>query len=183
MNEIASRYGLALFSLASEQNKVAELQKEMKDLNRIFNENVDFVTLLGSSFIPLEKRLSLIDHDLSGLDDDILCFLKVIITNNRTRYLLEILQGFNTYCNEYRGVTEGLIYSTVPLDEANKLAIESKISQREGKKVELISRLDPTLIGGIKVVIDGHIYDDSIKNRLAQLKSNLLKKEGSHDEN
>lgn len=175
MNEVASRYGLALFSLAVDQHVVEVWQIEMKELKRIFQENAAFVTLLGSSFKTMDERLSLLDEDLQGVDDDILCFLKVIVKNNRTHYWFDIFDAFNTYCNEYRGISEGLLFTTEPLDESTIRQIEEKISRLEHGQVELHNYLDPTLIGGVKVVISGHIYDDSIKSQIEKMRQSLLK--------
>ena len=53
--------------------------------------------------------------------------------------------------------------------------IEKKISALEENKVELRNQIDKSLIGGVKVVIGDHIYDDSIKHHLDELKTNLTK--------
>ena len=43
--------------------------------------------------------------------------------------------------------------------------------------MDLISRIDPSLIGGVKVVINSHVYDGSIKNQLEKMQIDLLGKE------
>ena len=53
MESVASRYGLALYSLALEENKIDSWQKDVKTLKSIFEENTDFIMILGSSFISL----------------------------------------------------------------------------------------------------------------------------------
>jgi len=183
MNEIASRYGSALFSLSLEKQKVSEYQEEVKALKRIFLENSDFVMVLGSSFETIEERISLVDKTLVGVNEDILSLIKILIENNRINYLLDVFTSFNSCCNEYRGVDEGLVYSTIPLDEQTINKIEEKISRIESRKVELINKIDPALIGGVKVVINGHIYDGSIKNKIEMMKIDLLKKEEKPHEN
>lgn len=177
MNEIASRYGIALFSLALEKNKVSEYQEEVKELRNIFKENSDFIMVLGSSFETIESRLSMVDKTLKGVNEDIISLIKILIENNRIDNLLDVLLSFNSACNEYRGVDEGLVYSTISLDDKTIKQIEEKISKIESRKVELINKIDPALIGGVKVVINGHIYDGSIKNKLELMKTSLLKKE------
>ncbi len=183
MNEIASRYGTALFSLALERNKVSEWQEEVKELKRIFKENSDFIMVLGSSFEPINDRVSMVDKVLVKVDDDIKSLIKILIEHNRIDYLLDVFVAFNSSCNEYRGVDEGLVYSTIPLEEKTINKIEEKISKIESRKVELINKIDPNLIGGVKVVINGHIYDGSIKNQIEMMKINLLKKEEKGNEN
>lgn len=177
MNEIASRYGTALFSLALERNLVSEYQEEVKELKRIFSENSDFIMVLGSSFETIENRISMVEKSLPGVNDDILSLIKILIENNRVNILLDVFTSFNSACNEYRGVDEGLVYSTIPLDEQTINKIEEKISQIESRKVELLNKIDPSLIGGVKVVINGHIYDGSIKNKIEMMKIDLMKKE------
>ena len=177
MNQIAQTYAEALFSLALEEKKLSSLQEEGKQLSDIINDNPDFLLLLNSRFMSAEERKEVAIKILKGFDDDIVNLIKVIVDNNRVDYVQEILQAFNSLCNEYRGVKEGLIYSAFPLDKQTINTIKEKISQVEHMDVELIAKVDPSLIGGVKVVINSHVYDGSIKNQLEKMQINLLGKE------
>lgn len=178
MNEIASRYGLALHSIASDRNELLEMQNECKELKKVLLENPSFITLLGNSFITVEEREEIIDKTLKAFDKDIVSLIKLLIRNGRSRYIIDVLDEFNSLCNHSRGVDEGLVYSVDPLDEKLLHKLENKISKLENVEIELINKIDPTIIGGIKVVIHGKIYDGSIKNQLENMKNDLLKKEG-----
>ena len=177
MNQIAQTYAEALFSLALEENKLSKLQEEGKTLLEIIDDNEDFLLLLDSRFMSKEERQDIASKILKDFDDDIVNFIKVIIDNNRTNYIKDVLQAFNSLCNEYKGVKEGLIYSAFPLNKETINKIKTKISQIEKMDVELISRIDPSLIGGVKVVINSHVYDGSIKNQLEHMQIDLLGKE------
>ena len=177
MNQIAQTYAEALFSLALEEKKLSSLQEEGKQLSDIINDNPDFLLLLNSRFMSAEERKEVATKILKGFDDDIVNLVKVIVDNNRVDYVQEILQAFNSLCNEYRGVKEGLVYSAFPLDKQTINTIKEKISQVEHMDVELIAKVDPSLIGGVKVVINSHVYDGSIKNQLEKMQINLLGKE------
>ena len=175
METIASRYGLALFSLAIDKNKVLEWQEEVKELVSVLKENADFIMILGSSFMPLNERQEILEKSLQGVDKEIIALMKVVMENNRTSSLLDIFESFNSYCNEYRGISEGYVYSTLKLEQKVINQIEDKISKMEHNKVELKNVIDPTLIGGIKIVIHDRIYDGSIKHHLETMKTDLLK--------
>ena len=175
MESVASRYGLALYSLAMDKNKILEWQKEVKELTSILKENTDFIMVLGSSFISLKERLEMVDKSFVGVDEEIIALIKVVMENNRMHMILDIFESFNSYCNEYRGVCEGLVYSTLKLDQKVINQIEKKISKIEHHKVELKNVIDPTLIGGVRVVIHDRIYDGSIKHHLEMMKKDLLK--------
>ena len=177
MLEIAQNYASALLSIAVEDNKVIEYQKEVKELTKIIKDNPDFLLLLDSRFLTVNERMEKVSEILVGFSNDVVNFIKIIVSHNRVNYLEDILQAFNTLCNENRDIVEGLIYSAFPLDEKTLLKIKKKISQVEHRDVDLITRIDPSLIGGVKVVINSHVYDGSIKNQLEKMQLDLYRKE------
>ena len=178
MESVASRYGLALFSLAIDSHKVDEWQKEVRELSTIFRENSDFIMILGSSFLSLEERGEILKKSLKGVDPEIIALILVVMENNRTSSLLDIFDSFNSYCNEDKGISEGYVYSTLRLEQSVINQIEAKISKIEHKKVELKNIIDPTLIGGVKIVVHDRIYDGSVKHHLETMKKDLINKEG-----
>ena len=177
MLEIAQNYASALLSLAIDENKVVDYQKEVKELRKIIKDNDDFLLLLDSRFLSVEERMHNVELILKGFSLDVINFIKIIVKHNRVNYLTDILDGFNSLANENQDIVEGLIYSAFPLDESTLLKIKNKISQIENHEVDLISKIDPSLIGGVKVVINSHVYDGSIKNQLEKMQINLLRKE------
>ncbi len=175
MKEITSRYAEALYSLKRDSNKLLESQSEVKELRKVFEENPDFIVLLDSSYKSLEEKLQIIDKTLVGVDEEIKNLIKIVVQNHRAKYILEIFEGFNSLVNEYRGVTEGLVYSTERLTESQLDKLNKTISEVENHPIELKNIIDPTLIGGVKIVINNHIYDGSVKHHIEELKLSLLK--------
>lgn len=174
MNEIASRYAGGLYSIATDEHKVNEWQIEVKTIYKLLKENREFLDVLSSAFLSLEEKEDMLDKTFKPFNENIVNFLKLLCKNHREKYILDSLQAFNSLANASRGVKEGLIYSTIPLDELTLTKITKKIGEVEKVEVELFNIIDPTLIGGVKVVIDGHIYDGSISSHLSKLKDNLL---------
>ena len=177
MLEIAQNYASALLSLAIDDNKVILYQEEVKELRKIIRDNPDFLLLIESRFLSVKEREENAEKLLSNFSTDVVNFIKIIIKHNRVNYLVDILDAFNSLCNENRDIVEGLIYSAFPLEEATLLKIKKKISEIENHEVDLIPRIDPSLIGGVKVVINSHVYDGSIKNQLEKMQIDLLRKE------
>ena len=175
MKEITSRYATALFSLKKDENQLIESQKEIKELIKVLKENPDFLMLLDSSYKEFSEKEEMINSVFKSIDEEIRNFIKIVVRNHRSIYLIEIFEGFNSLVNEYRGVLEGLVYSTEPLKENELDKLNHKISEVEGIPVELKNLIDPRLIGGVKVVINDHIYDGSIKHQLENMRLTLLK--------
>ena len=175
MNELASRYASALFSIKRETNKLLETQEEIKELIKILKDNPDYILILKNKSMNIAKRIELMEEAFVKVDEDIVNLIKIVITNDRSEYLLDIFQDFSSMVNEYRHISEGLLYSSEPLSEAEINKIESSVSEKENHPVSLKNIIDPSLIGGVKVVINGHIYDGSIKHHIEQMKNALLK--------
>ena len=90
---------------------------------------------------------------------------------------MEILNEFIRISNLEDGIIEGIIYSVEFLSSEQIDNVSKAIEQKINKKVVLKNRIDNTLIGGIKVVVDDYNFDGSIKNKLKKLNQYL--KEGN----
>lgn len=175
MKELTSRYSAALFSLKRDENQLIESQQDIKEIIKVLRENPDFLTLLDSSYKEFNEKEEIIDKVFRTLDEETRNFIKIITRNHRAMYLIEIFEEFNSLVNEYRGVEEGLVYSTEPLSEDALNKLNSKISEVEQMPTELKNIIDPSLIGGVKIVINDHIYDGSLKHHIENMKLSLLK--------
>ena len=74
----------------------------------------------------------------------------------------------------YFGIVEARVTSAVALSDDDQAALRQKLQEMSHKTVSLITRVDPTLIGGIRVEMDGKRYDNTIQNKLSRLKQSLV---------
>ena len=131
--------------------------------------------VLNSSYKEFKEKEEIIDKVFKGVDEDIINLIKIVVKNHRAMYLVDIFERINSLINEERGVLEGLVYSAEPLSEEQLQKLNQAISKVEKRPTELKNLIDPSLIGGVKVVINDHIYDGSIKHHLENMKLTLLK--------
>ena len=178
MNEIASRYAKALYSLSLDQNNLIEREEQVKQLLDIFNENESFIMLLSNEFLTIQERQEVARKVLQGIDEDILDLIYIVIKNHRVKYLKDIMQAFISDANSYQGVKEGLLYSSIELDKKTIQRMEEAIGKKEGCKVALKLIVDQTLIGGVRIYINDHIYDSSIISQIERMKRKFLRNEG-----
>ncbi len=175
MDTIASRYASALLELAIENDKVATYQKEMKYVYSVIKENIDLPPFLNCYTIENKDKKDLIEKIFKNdVSIEILHFIFLLIDKKRINYLSNICLEFNSECNKKRGVLEGTIYSIEPLNEDKIKQIENSVASKLQNKVELNNKLDSSLLGGIKVVINDTVFDNSIANRILALKQELL---------
>ena len=172
---LSKNYAEALFSIGNELDILSKLQEEMKQIKEIVIENNEIISLLCSSFVLSEEKENFIDKIFKDFDENIIALLKIVNKNHRMKYLLEVIEAFNSMCNEKKGILEGLVYSVTLLEKEKILEIEKKISSLEKVPCELKNLIDSHLIGGIKVVINGHVYDGSVQNKIESLRESLNK--------
>lgn len=177
MEVIASRYAESLFDLAKEENKVDSYIKDIDLIFAIFNNDASFVPFFSHVLIEDAVKFDLIDKCFKGQVNEYVCnFLKLLVRKRRMRYILEIIKAFRLLCNNYLGIEEGIIYTKFDLDNMQVHEIEDAISKKQNKKVFLKVVKDESLIGGIKIEIGNQVIDASIKNKVAMLKKELLRK-------
>lgn len=173
MNEIASKYANALYELALENNSLDLYQEQTRFVLNSLQENEEFFDVLNSKFLSIKEIHEIIEKTFVGVEQDIISLLKIIVENHRVNLLSDVLMSFNSLCNSYKGITEGMLFSAFPLDKKTIADIEAAIGKKENRRISLIFKIDPSLIGGVKVVINNHIYDGSVKNKLAEMKQSL----------
>lgn len=179
MDTIASRYAKALFELAKENDKVEIYQKQIKYVHSVIKENKELLEFLKSYKIKSSNKKDLLNKIFKDdIDLEVIYFLFLIIDKKRINYLERIFLEFNSVCNEYRDILEGVIYSYEELDRRQINKIEESVALKLKKKVELSNVIDTSLLGGIKVVVNDTVFDNSIANKMQSLKQELLNGKG-----
>jgi F-type H+-transporting ATPase subunit delta len=100
-------------------------------------------------------------------------FLRTVIDNGRLPALPEIAQQFRELKNAKLGAFDAIVYSAFEMDSAALADLSGVLEKRFARKLNLQVRLQPELIGGIRVVVGDEVLDTSIKARLQQMKAAL----------
>jgi F-type H+-transporting ATPase subunit delta len=97
-------------------------------------------------------------------------FLRMVIENNRLAALPEIAHQFREMKNAQSGSSDAVVYSAFPIAADQLGAVAQALQKRFGRKLNLTVQEDPSLIGGIRVVVGDEVLDTSVKARLEQMK-------------
>lgn len=176
MEKVAHIYAVSLFDLAKE-NSIEDYQRDVEFIFEVFNTDPSFVKFFSHVLIDDDVKYNLIEKSFKGqVNDYLVNFLKLLVKKKRIRYVLEICKDFKKICNEYKGIEEGILYTSFDISEETLRKVEAAIGKKENKTINLKVVKDPSLIGGIKVEINNRVYDASIKNKVSLLKKELLRK-------
>ena len=169
MNDLSLKYASALYEIGLEENSLDKYQEECRVILNSINDNEEILEVLESAFLSNDEKLSTVDSIFKNVSNDVVSLIKIIVSNHRVDILKDVLMSFNSLVNQNKGITEGLLYSAFPLDKGTFKEIEKALSKKENREVSLIEKVDPSLIGGIKIVINNRVYDGSVKSKLASL--------------
>ncbi|MCL4542567.1 MAG: ATP synthase F1 subunit delta [Deltaproteobacteria bacterium] len=179
-NKIAKRYAGALFEVARESGRTEEIYKELNGFIAFCDNETGLKEFLPQTFIDKKKRrevVSLLGEKLS-LSTEFISFICLLIENERTRYLLKILQEFTRLRNDFLEILTVNVVSAKKLKDGEIKKIKNMIEKATGKSVVISEKISAEIIGGYIINVDGKLYNGSIKTQLENL-YNYLKQGAS----
>ena len=174
MSKAGDLYGQSLYDLAAEENLTDDILGEMEAVKGIFKENPDYVTLLSEPSVPRNERLQMVDEALGGsLETYHLNFIKILIEKGLLREYTACYKRFRKSYNEEHGIADATVTTAVALTDDQLGHLKEKLEKISGKKVLLNQKTDPGLLGGVRVDLEGQLFDGSVRGRLSELRKRV----------
>ena len=173
---VAGRYASALFDLANDERKLVEVEGDMLCVERMLAESADFTRMVRSPVFSAEDQGKAISAlaEKAGLTPLSANFLKLIARNRRLFVLGDIIAAFRGILARHRGEVTADVTSAHPLTEAQMIALSDTLTGTAGgKKVQINTKVDPSLLGGLIVKMGSRMIDSSLKTKLNSLKMRM----------
>ena len=168
MTKTARLYGDSLYDLALEEGLDTKMLEEVEAVREFFRENPEYLKLLQEPSIAKEERIGLIDQAFKGqVEPYLVNFVKLLCERG---LLIEYAGCAEEYLRRYdqdHGIVSAVVTSVLPLTKEQESALHAKLEQISKKTVRLTARTDPSLIGGLRVELDGKLMDGTVKERLS----------------
>lgn len=172
---VDNTYGQAMYEAARSKDLQIEILKELLAVSAVFKENPKLQKLFLLPTVSVADKRSVcrdvFGGRVSGLVQN---FLMVLIDKNRIGAWSGIVNSYEKLFGNEEGFTRGILYSVVPIEGKTLQELERKTGLVLGKYVKLINHIDTTLIGGVRIYIDGMLIDASVKKRLENMKQAML---------
>ena len=170
------RYAKALFGLAKEERRVAEVRGELETLARLFAESDELRRALLTPLHPADQRKSALRAVAARASFSPLFarFCSYLIDQRRLIDYPRIAAEFYKLADEDQGVLTAEVVAAAPLDERRRDRLRRALSARTGREVRLEVKIDAALIGGAIAKVGDLVFDGSIRTQLEQLRSSLL---------
>jgi len=166
---VEKRYAQALLELSL--NDINSVVEEFSQLVDLYNSDRQFREFLIDPRVKAEKKQSFIRNVFTDrLSVNMLNFLLLLTAKQRIGELPGIYTQFVQLANERANVLDMKIITVSPLEEQKIAALKEKFRKKyNAGDVKVTEVIDPSIIGGIKVVIGDQVYDGSIKGRIESL--------------
>lgn len=170
---LARPYAEAVFRLGREQGKLAAWSASLAELAAIA-VNVEVAACLGNPNLTAAQKADLVSA-VAGKDlaAEAANLLQVLAANERLALLPEIADFYESLKGNEEGIQEAIIYSAFELGEGQQQKLLAELEVHFNTKLKSEIKLDPELIGGIKVVVGDQVLDASVRGKLAAMATAL----------
>lgn len=173
MEEIAQVYARALFEVAQEQDKLDLVREQLGQFADALAESRELQTFFFSPYFSTEEKKDGLRRALDGADPAIVNFLEALLERHRMPVIFRIRDEYVRLWDAENQLLPVEVTSAVDLDDATVKSIGERIGEQTGQRVELTSKVDPSILGGIVLRVGNSILDASIKHRLDQLRKHV----------
>ncbi len=171
MTEMSKSYADALFSLALETNTVAETLTALTEMRNGIYGTEGALELLASPSIPKDERCAVLEKAFGDVrPEHVMNFVGVLTQHGHIRELDDCLAAYTQLHDEARRISTAYVTSAVALTDGEKAELTAKLSARFSRTIQLECAVDPSLLGGLVVQVDGKVIDGSLKHRLQEIK-------------
>ncbi len=174
MTEIARTYGAALYELCRDEGLGGELFSQLQTTVKLFREEPDYLRLLSLPSVPKKERCAVLDESFGGkVHEYLLSFMKLLVERGAVGEIFGCEETYRKRYYEDNGILEVTAVAAVPPEEEQREKLEKKLAEKTGKTVRLSVRVDPGVLGGLRLELDGKRFDGTVKRRLEDLQAKL----------
>ena len=173
--QLASKYAAAIFEIARDEKN---LDGYAKDLSRV-REDVfalpEAVKFFQNPLVPLKAKKDLLTRAVGNeVSPTVMNFLMLLVDKKRIGVFNEIHDIFTSLKNREQGILIADVTSAFPLSKKQQEALIKKLTTLTGRKIQIRTHKDPSIIGGLILKIGDRRIDGSVAGRLNALRSSML---------
>jgi ATP synthase F1 delta subunit len=175
MEELARIYGSSLFDVAAKEGKLQLVREQLAQFAAAVHANRGLQVFLFSPYFSTQEKKAGLARALQGGDEVLVRFLELLVEKHRMPVLFRIRQEYESLCEQAERRLGVEITSAVELDPATAKDVAEQIGRHTGQRIDLRSRVDPDIIGGVILRVGNSILDASIRTRLEGLRRQVAR--------
>jgi len=173
MDEAARVYAEALFDVAKKKGKLDAIGDELAQFADALSGDRELQVFFFSPYFSSNEKADGLKRAISGADDEFVNFLELLIEKQRMPEIFRIRRQFEEMWKKENRRIDVTVTSAVELDPSVVEKIGGEIERQTGQKVELASRVDEEILGGVVLQVGNMVLDASIRSRLEKLRKSV----------
>jgi ATP synthase F1 delta subunit len=173
MSEAARVYAEALFEVAREKGKLDAIRDELGQFADALDGDRELQVFFFSPYFSSAEKAAGLQRAVSGADQELLNFLELLIEKGRMPEVFRVRRRLDELWKKENRRIDVTVTSAVELDRAVVEKVGEEIERQTGQKVELASRVDGEILGGIVLQVGNMVLDASIRARLEKLRKSV----------
>lgn len=171
----AQRYAVALFDMARDAGQENQILDEARQFLHVYTSSSDLRLALSHPNIQKSDRKQILESILSRSAYNIKFsnFLRVLVSRGRAQLYPKIVSAYEVLLDAASGRIRATVYVASPLQASQRIQLKSRIESQIGREVVLLEKLEPSIIGGFRLEIQGRVYDNSIRRHLERLREEM----------
>lgn len=173
MSDAARVYAEALFEAGKDKGKLDSLQSQLAQFVDAVDRNRDLQVFLFSPYLSSADKREGLERSISGAEPELINFLELLIEKHRMPEIFRIRRELDELWKKENRRLDVTVTSAVDLDQAVVEKIGAEVERQTGEQVELSSRVDDGILGGIVLQVGNMVLDASIRSRLEKLRKTV----------
>ena len=173
MEALARVYAESLFGVAREHGNLDVVREQLDQFTDALSESRDLELFFFSPYFSSKEKLEGLELAVSGADPDLRNFLEMLIEKHRMPAIFRIRRRFEELWKQENERIEVTVTSAFELDPAIAEQVGAEVERQTGKSVELTSRVDDSIVGGLVLQVGNMVLDASIRNSLEKLRQSI----------
>jgi F-type H+-transporting ATPase subunit delta len=173
---VALRYAQALLEVCAEQGVVDGVNESFDGMMETMVGFPGLRVFLSSPQVRTQEKKELIRTVLADRVEPVLLdFVELLIDKDRLMHIGDIHEEFQLLVERHRGMQRATVVTAVPLAEDLAEQLIARLEARIERRIILDKKVDPSVIGGVRVTVGDYILDGTVRAGLDELRATLEK--------
>ncbi|HVD40410.1 MAG TPA: ATP synthase F1 subunit delta [Solirubrobacterales bacterium] len=173
MADAARVYAEALFEVGRDKGKLDALQQQLAQVADEVDDNRELQVFFFSPYLSSTEKREGIERAITGAEPELINFLELLVDKQRMTEIFRIRREFEELWKQENRRIDVTITSAVELDPAVVEKIGQEVERQTGEEVDLSSKVDGDILGGIVLQVGNMVLDASIRSRLEKLRKSV----------
>jgi len=174
-SQINTRYAKSLFLLAEEKEIADNIKQDIELIIQLLEENEDVIVMLEHPVVRESKKAQILSELLKDkVNKHTLSFVELILKNKRENHLKYICRDFIDLYKKNKGIKTAVLTTAFKLTRTHKTNIQKSIEKAFNATIELITKVDASVIGGVIIQVDDKQLDLSVAGQIQELRNQFI---------